>query len=272
MMRGGKRVKYWRFDGDIALTQYKLTPEFFAQRRQSLLTRQAELVEHVQELEAINAQLASIDSDESLAAEIAARYEAKTAAEKPKRRPGRPRRPTPSRPVPSGPRWTAEELAAVAAGDPKDDEALAVKLDRTPGGIAKRRKMLQERQEHAVFPESVAISDPAWPLNIPPAPPFPFTPEQAAAMPAPPEQADIAASLRPEGMPAPPELVVTPPAPEPSSSEPTKPYKMIDDKDRRLTRPSPPKPGRPIEGGNIDNGPGDRRNYHPVHDASRDHG
>jgi hypothetical protein len=288
--------------------QYKLTPEFFALRRQSLLTRQAELVEHVQELEAINAQLASIDDDERLAAEMGARYEAKTAVEKPKRRPGRPRKPTPSRPVPSGPRWTAEELAAVAAGDPKDDEALAVKLDRTPGSIAKRRKMLTDKQilraedwvdaidivQDPVLPESVAVSDPPWPIDIL-APPesraAAVVETEAETLRAQQRGVDEAgglsetnagrASLRLDDAPGP--VVETTGkdgrVPSETGGSPAtpglpgsgKPYKMIDDKDRRLTRPAPPQRGRPIEGGPIDNGPTDRRNYHPIHDASRDH-
>jgi hypothetical protein len=146
---------------------YNITPEHFARARADIAHRRALL----------DAELAGVEADEETAAAIAqrysedaARYEPAIAAELPEMRAEpiltyhtvaadavakKARKPTPSRAVPSGRPWTPDEEAAVILGKPKDDESLAVRLNRKVDSIAKRRRLLRARSEH----DPVAQSD-----------------------------------------------------------------------------------------------------------------
>ena len=136
-------------------TQYSLSPEFFAERRQIREESLADLLERQrqvkQDIEVLQDEIAQLDADEKLAAELVARYEPAIAAELPEKR-AKPRRPTPRRPVPSGRPWTPADEVAVAAGDPKHDDALAVRLDRKRDSIVKRRRLLRARSAQADKP------------------------------------------------------------------------------------------------------------------------
>jgi hypothetical protein len=107
-------------------------------------------------METLDQKIARIDADKTLAAELAERYSetsetsgsaAATAESVKPTKSAKPRWPVPSRPVPSGPQWTPQDEAAVLTGDPKDDEALAQRLNRTVSSVSKRRRVLRARSE-----------------------------------------------------------------------------------------------------------------------------
>ncbi len=293
---------------------YNLTPEFFARTRTRLVLRKAELeqrkaelVEILNEMQAIDEQINGIDADEKLAAEVAARYPDDSAPELPKKRRGSPGRPTPSRPVPSGRPWTPEEDAAVMAGDPANDEALAKQLDRKgPDNIAVRRRKIR-RARHIVegenehLPERAAVGDPE-PKPSQAAEGEPLT-EAGSSSETNARQShtlriggahgteahpsDIPGSLHRESGGSPEQQIdkaLFEPLKaldeeldrlEPSRSENTEIYEptrapQLADNYRRLLRTTPPKPGRDVTGMIVDNGPLDQRVYDPIAHASRE--
>lgn len=142
---------------------YSLTPDF-ALARAAERARLAETKERRQreldqikekydrELQLHDEEFARIDEDERRHTDDSAAFWRtvnlleRYAVEAPADQPVRPRKPTPSRPVPSGPRWTPAEDARVLAGDPKDDETLASDLGRKGvGGLKRRRTILRQR-------------------------------------------------------------------------------------------------------------------------------
>ena len=222
---------------------FYLSPEFFAQHRQSLVKRKAELTDLVQEMRTIDEQLDRLDADEKLAADLASRYGSDLASERPKKR-ASPKRPTPSRPVPSGRPWTPEEDFLVMSRD--DDAELARQMGRKESSIAKRRRVVRGRPADGAADREVldrmhagTITE-TTSVEIGESPAFPG--------PAEPNDSEPSSSEKPE------------------ISEPTPtPHKALTGNERA----PPPKPGRVVEG-IVDDGPGRPRYYDPVAHASRE--
>ncbi len=257
---------------------YNLSPEFFARRRQILEQREKDLTENLrqvtQAIRALNDERSQLEVDEKLAAELHARYGSGEAVELPKK----PRRPTPKRPVPSGRPWTPEEEATIMAADPKDDKALEEQLGRVPGSVAKRRRKIRRARSAEVGPAPVADPEPDSQKEIDKAL---FEPLHALDEEL--DRRESSSSEKPENF-EPTKLATTygdkrragPPTPRPdrpiadvATQEPSAARELAEF-DGRLQRRPQAKPGIPVTGRLMDNGPEDQRVYDSVSYASRE--
>jgi hypothetical protein len=266
-------------------TQYRLTPEFFAQRRQILAQRKAYCLDVLKQMQVIDEAIDRLNADEKLAAEVAERYpEADIAAQMPKKRAKMSEKAHAAirgRPVPSGRTWTVAEEAEILAGDPANDENLAQQLDRKPGSIAKqRRKILRARPPEAQ-PESAA--EEAWVSKMYEGIDTEHHPERTMAVePALDVDATTGCADDQSGL---GEAIAALASGEPVGSEkpenyepsvpthtdtdygpcPTDPVRVTKPapagSERRVPRPLPPQPGRTVEG-LVDDGPGRPRHYY----------